>query len=93
MNAITFDTHRFVKKLTAAGMPEAQAEVLAEQQRDLIEDKLATKRDLHELNIALKRDIHELELRLKIWVGSMAVVIIGVQSAIIGIFAAFNFFG
>ena len=82
MNAITFDTHRFVKKLTAAGMPEAQAEVLAEQQRDLIEDKLATKRDLHEL-----------ELRLKIWIGSIIVVMVSVQSAIIGVFAAFNFFG
>ncbi len=32
MSAITFDTHAFIKRLTAAGMPELQVEVLAEEQ-------------------------------------------------------------
>ena len=38
MGTITFDTHGFVKRLTAAGMPEAQAEVLADEQTNLIEN-------------------------------------------------------
>ena len=29
---IAFDTHAFVKRLTGAGMPEAQARIVAEQQ-------------------------------------------------------------
>ncbi len=49
MNAITFDTHHFVKRLTAAGMPEPQAEALAEEQARLLEGHLATKRDLAEV--------------------------------------------
>ncbi len=32
MAAITFDTHAFIKRLMADGMPEPQAEVLAEEQ-------------------------------------------------------------
>ena len=80
--AVMFDTHQFVKKLVVAGMPEPQAEVLAEQQQELIENQLATKRDLKELEIALKRDIVELEMRMRIWTGSLAVVIIGVLTAI-----------
>ena len=64
MNTLAFDTHLFVKRLTAAGMPEAQAEVLADEQTNLIENNLATKRDLKELEVALKRDLKELEARL-----------------------------
>ncbi len=32
MSTISFDTHTFVKHLTQAGMPIAQAEVLADSQ-------------------------------------------------------------
>lgn len=64
MNAITFDTHAFVKRLTTAGMPEAQAEVLADEQTNLIENNLATKRDIKELEVALKFDMQKLEATL-----------------------------
>ena len=40
--ALTFDTHAFVKRLTKAGMPEDQAEVLANGQSGLYE-RLVTK--------------------------------------------------
>lgn len=46
MPAITFDTHTFVKKLVAVGFTEQQAEVFAEQQTELVTDKLATKQDI-----------------------------------------------
>ena len=65
MAAIMFDTHAFVKELTEAGMPEAQAEVLARSQAVLIDEKLATKEDLKKLELATKRDIKELELATK----------------------------
>lgn len=34
MATITFDTHEFVKNMTAVGMPLEQAEVLAESQKN-----------------------------------------------------------
>ena len=58
---VAFDTHGFVKRLTKAGMPEPQAEVLASEQSRLIENELATKRDIAEV----KRDIEQLRLATK----------------------------
>ena len=52
-----FDTHKYVKRLTAAGMPEPQAEVIADEQRSLIDDQLATKQDIKALEAATKPDI------------------------------------
>ncbi len=72
MSTSVFDTHASVKELTQAGMPEAQAEVLARSQATLIDEKLATKQDLKEL-----------ELRLTIRLGSMMVVAIGVVAALV----------
>ncbi len=87
MTSIAFDTHAFVKKLTAAGMPEAQAEVLARTQATLIDEKLATKQDLKELEDRLRRDMRELELRLKhdltVRLGSMMVIAVGVVAALV----------
>jgi hypothetical protein len=51
------DTYAFVKRLTAAGMPEAQAEVLADEQVRLIDDRLASKADLALL--ATKADLKD----------------------------------
>lgn len=45
-------------------MPEAQAEVLADSQAKLIDEKLATKHDLKELEARLTHDLKELEARL-----------------------------
>ena len=46
MASITFDTHQFVKNLSAVGMPVEQAEVLADAQKKLIDKQLTTKQDL-----------------------------------------------
>ena len=59
MENVAFDTHAFVKELTKAGMPEAQAEVLARLHAQLIDEKLAAKEDLKKLEAELKRDIKE----------------------------------
>ena len=75
MAAITFDTHAFIKRLTAAGMPEPQAEILAEEQARLIEDRLATKTDIERLEQGLRRDFEHrmetLEQRLTIKLGAL----------------------
>jgi hypothetical protein len=42
MASVIFDTHAFVKRLTAARMPIEQAEILAEEQARLIDGRLAT---------------------------------------------------
>ena len=75
----TFDTHAFVKRLTRAGMPEDQAEVLAKGQSDLYERlvtkeyfELTLKHELEKLRAELeitktelKRDIQELKRDIK----------------------------
>ena len=72
MANLAFDTHKYVKRLTAVGMPEKQAEVIAYEQRSLIEDQLATKhdiaevkRDIEELRAEVKHDIEELRAEVK----------------------------
>ena len=68
----TFDTHAFVKRLTRTGMPEDQAEVLANGQADLYE-RLVTKEyfqftlkhELEKLRTELKHDIETLRAELK----------------------------
>ncbi len=55
--AIAFDTHRFVKRLTESGFTEKQAETLAEEQIALLNSNLATKADIAEV----KADIAEVK--------------------------------
>ena len=50
---INFDTHRFVKRLVETGMSERTAEVLAEEQVDLLNSNLATKEQLAETEARL----------------------------------------
>ena len=67
-----FDTHAFVKRLTRAGMPEDQAEVLANGQSDLYE-RLVTKEhfeftlthELEKLRAELKHDIEKGQANLE----------------------------
>ena len=71
--AVNFDTHAFVKRLTKAGMPEDQAEVLANGQSDLYE-RLLTKEyfeftlnhELEKIKAELKHDIETLRVELEI---------------------------
>lgn len=57
MATVTFDTHAYVKKLRAAGLPEAQAEALAEAHRTSLSEVLDT-------TLATKGDIDRLEKEL-----------------------------
>ena len=61
-DAIAFDTHRFVKNLTASGFTEKQAEALANEQVQLLNSNLATKTDI----LAIKSDILAIKAELEV---------------------------
>lgn len=50
MTTITFDTHKFIRTIKESGLPENQAEAIAEAFRAAqIEADIATKTDIHAL--------------------------------------------
>ena len=74
--ALAFDTHRFIKRLVEHGFTQEQAEVLSEEQVQLLNSNLVTKTDfeaglrgletgLRGLETDLKADIRGLETGLK----------------------------
>ncbi len=66
--AIAFDTHRYVKRLTENGFSEQQAEVLAEEQVAFLNANLATKIDIAEIHAKLdtiNADIENLRTETK----------------------------
>ena len=71
--AVQFDTHKFVKHLTENGFTEQQAEVLAEEQVNLLNTNLATKADI----LALKADIEAVRSDLLKWMFGMMLAGIG----------------
>ena len=64
MSNLAFDTHKFMKDLTRNGMPDKQAEVLADHYASLLTDRLATKEDLFGLRKEHKGDIGALDQRI-----------------------------
>lgn len=80
MTAITFDTHKFVRRLKEAGLPETQAEAIADAFRDAQgEAELATKHDIE----TLRRDLKELESRMTIRLGIMLVAAVGAAATLV----------
>ena len=53
-DAIVFDSHRFVRNLTASGFTELQAEALASEQVELLNGNLATKTDVQPSGLDFK---------------------------------------
>ncbi|MGC6535346.1 MAG: hypothetical protein ACON4V_07365 [Parvibaculales bacterium] len=54
---ISFDAHRFVKRLVESGLAEETAEVLADEQSRLLTDNLATKNELDTGLAAVRADL------------------------------------
>ncbi len=63
--AIQFDTHKFIKHMTKVGFTEEQAEVIANQQINLINSNLATKENIEQLRLETKTGIEQLRLATK----------------------------
>ena len=67
MTTITFDTHKFIRKLEAAGFDTTQAEAVADAFREASgEADLATKRDLREMELRLEARIDKATADLKV---------------------------
>ena len=62
--AIQFDTHKFIKHLTAHGFSEEQAEALAEEQINLLNDNLATKEDIAKIESNLQVELSKIKLEM-----------------------------
>ena len=80
-NALAFDTHHFVKLMTAVGMPVQQAEALAESQADLLNANLATKTEA-----ALKVEIANTAAHLIKWMVGLTMGSVGVMVALFSFF-------
>lgn len=63
--AMAIDTHGFVKVLTAAGVPTAQAEAHVEALRDKVLPELATRHDLLTLPSELRSEMSVLRSALR----------------------------
>lgn len=87
MSTLTFDTHKFVKRLEAAGVPPLQAEAMADAQKEVLaealETQLASRADLVEIRHELREAKAEImgELRLNRW---MLGVVLGLAVANFG---------
>ena len=58
MTSVTFDTHKFVRKLKEAGFDEKQAEGLTDAMRSAIEEsELVTKKDIQIELAPIKADL------------------------------------
>ena len=87
MAAITFDTHKFIRKLRTAGLEEAQAEAFADAFSDAQgEADLASKRDISDLrrDIDVRFERIDGELKLNRWM--LGILIAGVMSLVLKAF-------
>lgn len=86
MATVSFDTHKFVRRLRDAGMPESQAEALAEAQRDAfaqtLDAQLATKADVGRIELKLVE--HDGELKLIKWM--LGLLLAGVLALVLKAF-------
>jgi hypothetical protein len=79
MASLIFDSHAFIKRLTAAGMPVEQAEILAEEHARMLGEQLATKHDI----ALLRADMDRLKDQLTIRLGAMMAVGIAIVAALV----------
>jgi hypothetical protein len=88
MTAAIFDTHAFVKRLTKFGMPDAQAEVLAEEQVRLFDERLTARADLAAL--ATKVELEAAKSKIIKWmfgtIGFQTLIIPGAVIALARLF-------
>ncbi|CAK0743708.1 conserved hypothetical protein [Gammaproteobacteria bacterium] len=90
MAVITFDALKFVERLTAAGIPDAQAKAEASALRDVLIEALdttiATKSDILRLENRmdkLESSMEKMELRLTIKMGAFIAAAVGILIAVL----------
>ncbi|MCX7103100.1 MAG: DUF1640 domain-containing protein [Methylobacter sp.] len=91
MTTITFDTHKFIRTLKEAGVPESQAEAFSDAFKEAQgEAELATQHDITDVRrdiSDLRRDMDtrliQLEQRLIIKLGTLIAFAIGVVAVLV----------
>jgi hypothetical protein len=86
MTTITFDTLKYVERLRAAGVPDAQAKAEAEALAEVLASggqDLATKGDLRDLERRLEGRILEMRYDLLKWVVGLALAQMGLLIGIL----------
>lgn len=91
MTTITFDTHKFVRTLKDAGLPETQAEAISDAFKDAQgEAELATqagikdiRRDIDDLRRDMDARLIQMEQRLTIRLGAMMALSISLVAALV----------
>lgn len=80
MATVTFDTHKFIQRLKSAGLPEAQAEAVADAFKEAHgESDLVTKKDLQLELAPIRSDLTPLK-----WMTGL--VVAGILSLILKAF-------
>ena len=86
--AIHFDTHKFVKRMTETGMSEATAEALADEQSRLIQGELTTKTDLQQTEAKLRLEIEKVKSDIVRWMAGLLIAQGGVIVAMLRLLPA-----
>jgi len=77
VTSVTFDTLKFVEKLKASGMPDAEAKAIAEAFRDAQSDaELVTKKDLQIELAPLKGDLLLLKWMIGLVLGGIMALLL-----------------
>lgn len=79
MTSTTFDTLGYAKKLQELGFTREQSEGFAQLQREIIDDRVATKQDIKDI----RQELKELEYRLTIRLGTMMAACVAVVAALV----------
>ncbi|MCS6786539.1 MAG: CCDC90 family protein [Thiobacillaceae bacterium] len=82
MATVTFDTHKFVRRLREAGLPESQAEAQREAWSEAMDTHLATKPDIARLELKLVE--HDGEFKLIKWM--LGLLLAGVLALVLKTF-------
>jgi len=80
---MAFDTLSYARKLKAAGMPDAQAEAVADATREIVAQDIATKTDLAAVEQRLIYAMETLALKVTVRTGGLIAAGVAVLAAII----------
>ncbi|MFM9972117.1 MAG: coiled-coil domain-containing protein [Burkholderiales bacterium] len=79
MATVAFDTHKFVKDLTASGVPDAQAEAFVRAQQEVLaqalDSTLTTKTDIADLRIGIDKEFAIIRTEIAVLKWMLGVVI------------------
>ena len=86
MTTLTFDTHAFIKRLIAAGMPEPQAETvtaLVKEAQDASCGDLVSKADIMALRSDIRVELADTKAEIMKWTIGLALAQVGLLIGIL----------